>query len=387
MSDAKLTPSEKWDTTAVDRRSWFALGICALGAAIGSISQAVAPSWANVAAMALAIAGLIGVGQAIARKPRNIFVLMLGVCAALLAYAATHSSWDSAHVLFLVMAGVAVFAIVVLLLPRPLQMAVVSALVVFHFCGEMSAITSPQPQTWLSNWSWVTLFRPHLVFCYTNNAYQFYSPDPGPASLLWFCVELNDGTKTWYKLPRKPETHLDPLSVQFFRRLSMTEAANQNLTLPSIPPDVLQSRNRMLHQFPLHPELPLSAQYFVPQPFTRRTISSYARHVALEFGGCEQVKSIRIYRVLHRMLDARQFAAGERPYGESTYLPFYLGEFDCQGVLQNVSDDPMLYWLIPIYRGAAVVTPMTRSGQESVENCLMRHAGSDPFADRPGTAP
>src|SRR5947209_7327911 len=80
-------------------------------------------------------------------------------------------------------------AALIVLLPRPWQRGLVTGFAVFHFLGVLSAITSPPPQSWLSLWAWVTLFRPHLIFCYTNNAYQFYSPEPGPACLLWFCVE------------------------------------------------------------------------------------------------------------------------------------------------------------------------------------------------------
>src|SRR5262249_9597554 len=140
-----------------------------------------------------------------------------------------------------VLAVVGAVAALVVALPRPFQLAAVSALVVFHFLGEVSAITSPPPQSWLSLWAWVTVFRPHLVFCYTNNAYQFYSPEPGPACLLWFCVELKTGEKVWYKVPRKPETSLDPMSVEYFRRLSITEAANQNMMMIA-PPEIARER-------------------------------------------------------------------------------------------------------------------------------------------------
>ena len=48
--------------------------------------------------------------------------------------------------------------------------------------GLANAITSPPATPWLTTQTWVRLFRPHLEFCYVNNAYQFYSPQPGPAA-------------------------------------------------------------------------------------------------------------------------------------------------------------------------------------------------------------
>jgi hypothetical protein len=386
MADTAPTIDDRFDSTALSWRCWIALGLAAAGTVCAMRSRPEGPGWADVAGISLAIAGLILIASAIARTPRNIPVLLVGVGTALLAIAATYNGWDSAQLLFMVMAGVAVSAIVVVLMPSPARKAVASGLAVFHFLGVLSAITSPPPQSWLSNWAWVTLFRHHLVFCYTNNAYQFYSPEPGPASLLWFCVEMQDGSKTWYKMPRKPETHLDPLCVEFFRRLSMTEAVNQNMTIQSIGPDVLRDRLSLINQIPFHPEIPQAAQYRPPQPHVRRTFGSYVRHVVSTYGGAEQVRAVRVYRVLHRMLDARQFANGDNPFAEATYLPYFMGEYDAKGGLIN-PEDPLLFWLIPVVRKPPTVTPMTRPGMEPVDNYLLRHAGIDPFEERYGAAP
>src|SRR5262249_45820013 len=144
-----------------------------------------------------------------------------------LAYFGVRPEWYSVRLVPFVATFVSIIGAGLVMLPRWGQQIVLSFLVIFHFLGILSAITSPPPQSWLSAATWTYLFRPHLLFCYTNNAYQFYSPEPGPASLLWFCIEMKNGEKVWYKVPRKPETHLDPMSVEFFRRLSITESANQ----------------------------------------------------------------------------------------------------------------------------------------------------------------
>ena len=70
---------------------------------------------------------------------------------------------------------------------------------VYHFAGIISAITSPQPTPWLTGQLWARVFRPHLEFSYVNNAYQFYSPQPGPAEILWFCITGTDGESRWYQ--------------------------------------------------------------------------------------------------------------------------------------------------------------------------------------------
>ncbi len=386
MAQATLQTDQSFDQKPLTWQLVLAPTLAVAGVAIGRIGITETPSWSAVAAISLAIAGLVLVGMMIAQRPRNLLVLALGAATAVLARYSAHPSWESVHLLFIVMASVAGVAIVVLLLPRQLRMAVISFAAVFHFLGVLSAITSPPPQSWLSNWSWVTLFRHHLVFCYTNNAYQFYSPEPGPATLLWFCVDMKNGEKVWYKVPRKPETHLDPMSVEFFRRLSMTEAINQNASLQSVPADVMQDRLQMVRLYPILADVPAIAQYRPPMQHVRRILASYVRHVLAMPEFKDQATNVRVYRVQHRMLSAQEFADGRNPFGESTYLPYYFGNFDATGT-QLEPDDPMLYWLLPIIRKAVTVTPMTRPGVEAVENHLKVHAGSDPFEERYGANP
>ncbi len=386
MAQASTQIDQRFDQSPLTWQLVLAPALAASGIAIGRIDSAVTPGWSAVVAISLAIAGLMLIGTMIAQRPRNLLMIAMGSATAVLARYAAHENWESVHLLFLVLASVAGVAIVVLLLPRQLRLAVVSFAAVFHFLGVLSAITSPPPQSWLSNWSWVTLFRPHLVFCYTNNAYQFYSPEPGPATLLWFCVDMKNGEKVWYKIPRKPETHLDPMSVEFFRRLSMTEAINQNATLQSVPAEVMQERLQMARIYPILSEASAVAQYRPPLQHVRRILASYVRHVMAMPEFRDQAISVRVYRVQHRMLSAQELADGRNPFGESTYLPYYFGNYDATG-LQLEPDDPMLFWLLPIIRKPVTITPMTRPGVEAVENHLKVHAGSDPFEERYGANP
>lgn len=365
------------------RMTLIGFAVTAIGALASFVTASSSePGWLSVIGMGGMVAGLILAGLGVAERPRSVQGLLVAAAAAWAAYLGVHPAWDSPQLLFQVLGSVAAVAAIVLLLPRALRYAVVSGLAVFHFLGVLSAITSPPPQSWISLWAWTNVFRPHLVFCYTNNAYQFYSPEPGPACLLWFCIEGHDGQKVWYKLPRKPDSHLDPMAVQFYRRLSITESVNQNYTLANVPPQNYARRLQSLQQFPFHPEVPQAAQFRLPQDNVRRSVASYVRYLTGVYGGPDKVKSIRLYRVMHRMLEVNEFAAGENPYAKWTYLPYFMGEYDTEGNLKDPYD-PTLFWMIPIIKKPVLMTAITRpgGGPVEVENYLARHAGSDPFEE------
>ena len=134
-----------------------------------------------VVAVNAGVAGMLLAGLAVARRPKDSLTLALASATALLAGLATHPEWDSVRLMQWVMAGVAGAVAVLVLLPQTAQRVAVSLFVLYHFAGILSAITSPHPQPWMTAQLWSRVFRPHLEFCYVNNAYQFYSPQPGPA--------------------------------------------------------------------------------------------------------------------------------------------------------------------------------------------------------------
>ncbi|MFL5327948.1 MAG: hypothetical protein ACJ8C4_03465 [Gemmataceae bacterium] len=378
---------------------------CGLQSATGGMEQNQTYSLAGTVAMFLAAGGMILAGYSVSLQPRNLLVLLLAAVSCALAYFGIRAEWDSVRLLAAVMSGVALSALAILgitqlieiafvhlfgdarsrpsTIARTLQRVIVSCFVIWHFLGVLSAITSPPPQSWLSGAAWTNLFRPHLMFAYANNAYQFYSPEPGPASLLWFCVELKDGDKTekvWYKVPRKPETHLDPLAVEFYRRLSITEATNQ--TYNNGPTTQVYERRQRELTIPHHPKAGLTIEYRPVQELARRTLASYARHVAFLFDpeldkdpNSDRVQGIKIYRVLHDMLKPKDFAEKKDPFEITTYYPYFLGEYDAKGQLKN-PNDPMLYWIVPILK----FKPSPSSPYE-IKNFLVQHAGSDPFEE------
>src|SRR5262249_36752789 len=232
----------------------------------------------------------------------------------------------------------------------------------FHFGGILTAVTSTHPQSWVSGQLWNYIYRPYLQFVYLNNAYHFYSPEPGPASLLWFFVEYESDTPgtryyRWVKVPHVKDGNPVPwrLKVQYYRRLSLTKSTNQpTLYLPplyvqKLPALRLAEGERI--GIPPHPDLPYESQYREPSHFSRYWMSAYARHVAKTYPHEQRpelpVKQIKIYRVVHRIIGAGEIAAGQRMYEKTTYLPYYQGTFDADGKLVE-GYDPLRYWLIPI---------------------------------------
>jgi hypothetical protein len=327
----------------------------------------------SVTAGVLGVLGMLVAGFAIMRRPRDSAVLLAAALTAGCAGLATHPNWDSVRLMQWVMAGVALAVALILLLPPTGQRVAVSLALLFHFAGILSAITSPAPTPWLTAQLWARVFRPHLEFCYVNNAYQFYSPQPGPAQVLWFCIVGTDDQQRWLKIPRRSEM-LDPLAVEYFRRLSLTERANQNLALPTGPPEaVFQQRRAVVHEIPLQPELWPARQYRAPNEHARQLLAGYARHVAREIGSGRPgvaVRSVKVYLTQHRMLTQKEFAQGKDPYDKDTYWPFFVGEFTPDGELNNPYD-PLLYWIVPIIK-----TP-----EGEYKNYVTVHAGSDPFAE------
>src|SRR5437667_416198 len=90
-------------------------------------------------------------------------------------------AWET--VLKAALAGAALVAA-----PRPWRQGVISAIIVFHFGGIFMATASPPPTPWLVEQMFQRVYNPYLQFMYLRNAYHFYSPEPGPASLLCFLL-------------------------------------------------------------------------------------------------------------------------------------------------------------------------------------------------------
>src|SRR5207344_907647 len=96
---------------------------------------------------------------------------------------------------------------------------------------------------------------------------------------------------------------------------------------------------------PLHPTASLQNQYRPLQEYARRILASYVQHLAWRIDpnletnpDSDQIKSIKVYRILHDMLKQKNFARHDDPYDKTTYYPYFLGEYDAKGELKDHAD-------------------------------------------------
>ncbi|MEI6325411.1 MAG: hypothetical protein WCO91_08180, partial [Gemmataceae bacterium] len=126
-------------------------------------------------------------------------------------------NWDTIKNLGFVLGGVPVFGAFLILMPLLFRKVILICLVCFHFVGILSAVTSVDPPgthaPWVSTFLWVKIYRPYLHFLYMNNAYHFYSPEPGPATLVWYRIDYSDGKSRWIRIPHRGDSPM-PLLYQ-----------------------------------------------------------------------------------------------------------------------------------------------------------------------------
>jgi hypothetical protein len=319
-------------------------------------------------------------------------LLALSAFVALLAYEGMDEKWDSGCLFLGVLIGVALAASFLVLLPRLVRRVVLLLVVVLHFGGILTAVTTVPPRgdaaPWMSAQLWGHIYRHYLTFMYLTNAYHFYSPDPGPPTLLWFYVQYADGSSRWIKLPNRSES---PVNLHHQRMLATTESTNspggpaflrdyipiweeknnrKYEILPGIPHDsreVIWERRQVGSSLPykdskgnpapiqlIADELP-DNQYSEPQEIARRLIASYARHIARTTPHLEDpavpVSYVRVYRITHTLISPKEFSEKGSSFllDETTYTPFYMGKYDINGKLLDPKD-PFLFWVVPIMR-------------------------------------
>ena len=85
---------------------------------------------------------------------------------------------------------------------------------------------------------------------------------------------------------------------------------------------------------------------------------------------------MKIYRVVHVIAPVGPFVnLGIEARDPEFYRPYYMGQYDAKGNLVD-TDDPFLYWLLPIVRDNI------QDPNSAIRNYAMRHAG-DPAWFRP----
>jgi hypothetical protein len=374
------------------------------------------------------LAGLITVGAALSMRFRvagSFFeermetagMLAVAAFACLLAFADAVSAdptWDSMQMVLGALIFAAIAGVVLVLLPVRFRLLVVGVLVLAHFGGMITAATTIEPPgasaPWVSRMMWSHVYRRYLQFMYLNNAYHFYSPEPGPPALVWFHIKYDDGQVKWFKIPHRDE---DPIPIHHTRLLSITESTS--IASP-VPPqdagrwsDIRSSRERLGDMFDIEvaPDwvMPVSLQYQETQPFSQKMIESYVRHVAWEFPTLgspdNKIHSIKVYRLRHSIISPQLIAEGHGPLDKTLYIAYYQGEYNAEGKLLRAdydangnvtqTNDPFRFWYMPIYYRPKDHTKFYRPGMKPDElelyDGITRHARLDLDKKKVGNDP
>ncbi len=396
------------------------VALCGLAAILDLVpfDESGGPALLSTVRLLLVAIGALTAGGALSWRPDLWWMWLIAAGAAALASLGlpepTPGDWDSARLLARVLAAGAAAGAVLTRVPAPARYALLSAFALSHFGGILTATTWPATNgtapPWVTTQTAGRLYLPYFKFLYLSNAYHFYSPEPGPASHLYFLLtyelkksvrptedagswtegtnpetgepEWTKSASEWVDVPNRRQHYKDPLGLSYFRRLSITEMVST--ALPSrFTPATFEKNEAVIRRrgvavgvaagtdlrVPLDPRAgPEDLQYRIPgSDIVRHLLPSYARHVADEFSSPERggqperrVVRVRIFRVEHTIIPAdyflgqrvpynreRQWTEPGDPYHPTTYKPYYLGEFDADGTLLNPTD-PMLYWLCPI---------------------------------------
>jgi hypothetical protein len=365
--------------------------------------------------------GLLTLGIAVARRlqtaPQNLESrivtaswLLTSCFAVCLAYVATPNrvfaetalpdgfpehEWDSARMVLMALGIVSLGGTGLVLLPMVARKVAGSALVLAHFSSICVSITSVPPPTgpapWLSVQAWGYVFRPYASFMYLNNAYHFYSPEPGPPTLVWFFVRYSDDSGRWIKLPSRKDS---PVPIHFQRTLALTESVN--VINHNTPPNFneLAAARRLAGkiydpEIPLPLDAPPTVAYQPPEEYSRVMVSAYARYVAKHWPHPDDnpsatVTTVKAYRLIHQIPNAPAIAAGAVPDDAVWDLPYFMGEFDPTGRMID-EHDPFLYFWLPIREEPAgnATGDEQPSGRGVLRNYLEIHATGRSSAKEP----
>jgi hypothetical protein len=299
--------------------------------------------------------------------------------------------------------------------PQTVQRRVLSAAILLHFLAIFNATMAAPPAPWIFGQLWTRFSRPYLEFMYLNNAYHFYSPEPGPASYVWFRVfyknkrDIDPRTGNpklvghWVKIPDLKEdgSHGNLVSLEYQRHLSLTENVIQSDPPPpffvtgangtKVPapffearifnsPDAAQlpveiigrpGQREFILPVPFQPQIPPELQYQKPNAFSKGHLETYVRHVAKMPHPMHPewpVEGIKVYRVTHTLPSSVQFAQGLPPNDPELYRPYYVGHYHPDGTLHN-PNEPLLYWLLPMMReGAGFNAPVVSYAHQHADD-------------------
>ena len=281
----------------------------------------------------------------------------------------------------------------------------VGVLVLVHFGGMIDAATTIEPPgasaPWVSRMMWAHVYRRYLQFMYLNNAYHFYSPEPGPPALLWFHIRYDDGQVKWFKIPHRDE---DSVPIHHTRLLSITESTSIDVHAAAARRHAAGRTSRPhgervgdLFDIEVAPDyvMPVRLQYQEAQTFSQKMIESYVRHVAWEFPSLgdpgNKVEGIKVYRLRHTIISPQLVAEGRSPLDKTLYIGYYQGEYDADGKLLHADyddkgnitqvNDPFRFWYMPIYYQpkdhSKFYRPDMKPDELELVDCITRHARLD----------
>jgi hypothetical protein len=206
---------------------------------------------------------------------------------------------------------------------------------------------------------------------YLTNAYHYYSPDPGPPQLLYFCIEYAprpghpNGEHQWVSIPKREDFRT---RLEYQRRLGVTESTNDTTGFVPIPLQsvLLQYHNTQCYKAPgrealyiddlelIHLGLNSGTMILKPSAYSQTMLRTYARYVAAHYPLVDQngnpvpdgkVSSVKVYKVTHNILNQSEFEKGKDPQDPDKYFPVFEGEFDPEGNL--LPNDGFLYMPLP----------------------------------------
>jgi hypothetical protein len=428
-------------------RPWVILA-AGFGAVLVGLILSAFPGSLDALRFLLVLAGLCAAGAAVAARLRqgptevadrtDAALLVAGAAfTSLAAYLALDEAWDSGKMVFGVLTVVAFAGSVLVLLPSRGRRLVASLLIVFHFGGILTAINRVDPQgapaPWLAMQLWGHVYRPYLGFFYLENAYHFYSPNPGPTTMIWFRVEFDRAPPRWVKMPVRGNS---PLPLHFQRRIAlgmsleafMPPVSEQLFQLPpdQLPTDVrdnvravrvvrrLRLEQGFLDHIPPHPSMTLAQQYVEPTPYAQTLTASYARYIALTETSPDdpeaKVTRVKVYRVVQTIPDPAVVAArGLKAYDKTINAPVYQGEFgwfdndkgekvfgildghewreNDRGERDFFPGDPYLYWLLPIIPARSKEEDLLDGTEDGILDCCELHGTIRREPPRPWWAP
>jgi hypothetical protein len=304
---------------------------------------------------------------------------------------------DTLRFFLAVLAFAIAFGVSLVTAPVGFRYAVLSILATLHFLGIITATLATPPSPWLATQVWHRLAHPYLEFMYLNNAYHFYSPEPGATTHFWlrvyydtgerFTVQGNEYPKLdarWVKIPEVDDQGQPqyPVALEYQRMLSLTEnIIPQDATPPlyeltdkgQILPGLLL-KNRLINsttgaewrravvgEKPIEPdaEIPMipgaspESQFQRPAMTSLRLMGSYVRYAGRkkhpEHPEWPAVL-VRAYRAVHTIPIWPLFMNGADPNDPTLFRPIFNGSFDPKDGTLNNPNEPLLNWMLPTLR-------------------------------------